>query len=341
MNNQFSNGRVLRILAAVAGIVFGALALAPAQEIQVESRFLFVFCTSKDMKARIPATQLEMNMLLSTGLHGELHAGDSVGVWTFGKEVKTGQFPLLRWMPDDAATVAAAINKFIGKQSYWQTNDFRMLMPYLQSVVDGSPRLTILIFCDGESPFAGSLYDTGINPAFMQRSIDSKKAKQPFVIVMRSQHGRYVGCSVNFPPGMVSLPDFPPLPSPPRPSAPADVPAPKPVTPLVIVGTHIETNWDAYRSAVANPARPASTSPSRPDAVASAPANAIVSSGTAGGAVVATNISMTVDRSGKRGMGLLALMAGVLVGGIALAIWLISRSGRGDGGSLISRSMKK
>src|SRR3954462_2784015 len=151
MSKIFPGGLSIRIGAAIAGLFIAVSAWAQTAETPVEGRFLFVFCTSKDMKARIPATQKEMNTLLSTALRGQIQPGDSIGVWTFGRKVGVGQFPLLRWMPDDAATIAAGINKFIGKQSYSQTNDFRILQPYLDSVVAGSTRVTILIFCDGES----------------------------------------------------------------------------------------------------------------------------------------------------------------------------------------------
>ena len=45
--------------------------------------------------------------------------------------------------------------------------------------------------------------------------------------MLRSQLGKFVGCTVNFPPGNLNLPEFPPLPLPP----PAPVPRPVVVAP--------------------------------------------------------------------------------------------------------------
>ncbi|HXF10745.1 MAG TPA: hypothetical protein VN625_08180, partial [Desulfuromonadaceae bacterium] len=235
-------------------------------------------------------------------------------------------------------SIAGAINKFIGKQYYSQTNDFEALKPYLDAVIGGSSRLTVIIFCDGETPITGTPYDQSINPIFQQRLPELKRAKQPFVVVLRTQLGKYVSCSVNFPPGMISLPDFPPLTPPPAPAPPVAAPLPsRSATPLVIVGTHIETNWEAYRSALTNP-RPAAP-PAAPRAEGASAPPAVSSTTPAG--MAATNAPATPGKSGGTAKALLALFAGILVGGIALAVWLISRSGGGDGGSLISRSMEK
>ena len=107
--------------------------------------------------------------------------------------------------------------------------------------MQGSERLTVLIFCDGKGEIHGTPYDTGINQVFQQRQKERQKARLPIVIGLRSQHGQYVGCMVSFPPEPVSLPEFPPLPenapAPPVVNAPA--PPPPIVPPLIIVGTTI------------------------------------------------------------------------------------------------------
>jgi hypothetical protein len=75
--------------------------------------------------------------------------------------------------------------------------------------------------------------------------------QQPFVVVVRTQNGEFVGATVNLPPGNLDFPPFPPLPqdlqaAPPNsPSPPAVVVPPPPVIvqpPLVIVGTNVITN---------------------------------------------------------------------------------------------------
>ena len=209
-------------------------------------RFLFIFDTSADMKPRLPAVQAEVNELLATSLGGRLRTGDSLGVWTFDRDLRAGQFPLQYWRPEDAVTMAASINQFIRKQPYANATRFDALQPQLNQVIQNSARLTVLIFCDGENELKWTPYAAGINQIFQQRLAEQKRTRQPFVLVFRAQLGQYAGCAVNFPPGMVSVPEFPPLPVPPAlvkmpPPAPAVKPPIGP--PLIMVGTKVETNW--------------------------------------------------------------------------------------------------
>ena len=222
----------------------------------VPNRWLLVFDTSSGMKQRVPEVQAEINNLFSRGMGGRLQPRDSIGIWTFDRTPRTGQFPLLSWAPENAAAIAADINKFIGSQRYANSARFDTLMPLLEQVVKDSGRLTVVIFCDGTGAITNTPYDASINRLFQERQAQQKKARQPFVIVLRAQLGKYTGCSVNFSPGMVNLPDFPPLPPLPGPlvtntvaaanPAPATTPQPQPPpvgVPLIIVGTNVGTNW--------------------------------------------------------------------------------------------------
>ena len=224
------------------------------------ARFLFIFDTSSEMKRRQAAVQAEVTQLLATSMGGQLHAGDSIGMWTFGQELGTTPFPQLRWLPEDAATIASEINKFVGKQGFSGKTRFSALQPRLNQVIQGSGRLTVLIFSDGGDDINWTPYDAGINQVFKQRAAEQKNTRQPFVLVFRTQQGQYTGCTMNFPPGMVSIPEFPPLPAPPAPPAPTNPPPPPPPTPtnppppapevkppvgppLIIIGTTVHTNW--------------------------------------------------------------------------------------------------
>ncbi len=305
----------------------------PAPQIN-DSRFLFIFDTSADMKKRLPAVQAEVNELLSTSLGGRLHAGDSLGVWTFDRDLRTGQFPLQHWNPEDAVTIASDINKFAGKQHYANGTRFGALQPQLDQLIQNSARLTVLIFCDGSDEIKWTPFDTGINQIFQQRLAEQKKARQPFVLVLRTQFGQYAGCTVNFPPGMVSVPEFPPLPQPAPPSTPPpSTPPPAPVStpppvgpPLIIIGTKVETNWPS------EPAPPPATNPATV-----MPTNVVPASPT--NPVVATNSAAPPPEPDHRGA--LAIGGALLIAAGALIARAVSRSRQNDRGSLISRSMRK
>jgi hypothetical protein len=234
-------------------LVFAALLagtfLAPALRAQpaarnVDSRFLLIFETSSDMKKRLPAVQEALNKILAASTNGQLHSGDSIGVWTFDQDLHTGQFPLRYWEPDNAPMIASNITKFVSKQHYSKKTDFDALQPLLNQVMQDSERLTVLIFCDGKGEIHGTPYDPGINQVFQERQSERQEERLPIVIGLRSQRGQYAGCRVSFPPQPVSLPEFPPLPE--AAHAPSDADASvssnlaqSSVPSLIIIGTTI------------------------------------------------------------------------------------------------------
>jgi hypothetical protein len=247
----------------------------PGRQI-TDSRFLFIFSTSADMKKLLPAVQAEVNNLMSTGMGGQFRPGDGIGVWTFDQDLRTGQFPLQHWRPDDAQKIASSINKFIGKQHYANGTRFNALQPQLNQVVQNSGRLTVLIFCDGGDEIKWTPYDDSINQVFQQRLAEQKRTRQPFVLVLRTQLGQYAGCTMNFPPGMVSIPEFPPPPAPPAPvikPPPAPVAKPPPIgPPLIIIGTKVETNWPPAPA----PSLPTNRAPMTPtNVINAAPTNSV------------------------------------------------------------------
>ena len=239
-HQKITGRRALFPAVLLAGVLMIPTLLAqPAQK--VDNRFLLIFDTSSDMKQRLPAVQQALDTLLAAGGNRQLHSGDSIGVWTFDQNLHKGQFPLQYWKPEVAPAIASNITKFVKKQHYVNKTGFDALQPSLNQVVQGSERLTVLIFCDGQGEIHGTPYDTGIIQVFQQRQKERSKGRLPIVIGLRSQHGEYVGCMVSFPPEPVSLPEFPPLPevphatlvtnTPPPPSPPRSIP------PLIIIGT--------------------------------------------------------------------------------------------------------
>lgn len=209
MDNKKHSGRFY-YCARIFAVLLAGVFLIPASHAQqtVQNRYLLIFDTSADMKKRVPMMQKALDNLFLTGLNGQLQPGDSIGIWTFGQELSTGQFHLISWVPDEAATVAKDINSFIGKQHYAKTAGFGALQPLMNKVVQDSDRLTMLIFCDGETPMSGTPYDAGINQIFQQRQAAQKTAKQPFIIVLRAQLGQYVGCTMIFRPNRRTFPPF-------------------------------------------------------------------------------------------------------------------------------------
>ncbi len=213
-------------------------------------RWLLIFDTSATMKKRLPATETALEQLLYNSANGQMESGDSVAVWTFGDEINS-QFPVSTWNPSHAAAFKSSLVNYLKKQRYRRTSHLAILETPLKHVVAGSRRLTIIIFTDGQSEMTGTPYDQGINQTIRQTQEERKKNRQPYAILMRTQFGQFVGCTLNFPPGNFDFPAFPPVPPPPVPvPAPIVATQPKPVVAtqppvvpaLVIVGTNVGTN---------------------------------------------------------------------------------------------------
>ncbi|HTY88785.1 MAG TPA: hypothetical protein VMB80_15055 [Candidatus Acidoferrum sp.] len=230
----------LLLTAWLAGLFAGPSWAAQPETRKVENRFLLIFNTSSEMKRRLPAVQKAViGLLVNCTARGELAAGDTLGIWTYDQELRTGQFPLQQWTPDDAAAIASNVTAFVQGQHYAKKSRIDAVVPLLNQVVRTSERLTVVVFCDGFGEIKGTPYDTGINQIFQQRQADRQKARLPIAIALRSQLGQYVDCVVSFPPQPITLPAFPPLPPEPSPPQPAPAAAPpRPVAPpLIIIGT--------------------------------------------------------------------------------------------------------
>jgi hypothetical protein len=371
-NKFLRGGRIITALLAGVFLISKTPAQPAAQP--VENRFLLVFDTSSNMKKRLPAMEKALNTLLATNMRGQLHAGDSIGVWTFDRELHSGQFPLQRWLPENAATIASNITRFVTKQRYSKKTSFDALQPYLNWVAQNSDRLTVLIFCDGDGEITWTPFDSGINQFFQQRQAERKKARQPFILVLRSQLGNYVGCTMNFPPDLVNLPEFPPLPLPPEPKPspplepesmlpPTNQPPPVVAPPLIIIGTKAGTNLPPPESTPVPPQAtnvianvetnlPSPAGPLKPTNMpAFPPANFVAQTNApatpltnfvARTIVAQTNVAAPPPKnSGLSSKKALAIGAAFLVLAGALTALMLGRSRKANHGSLITRSMNK
>jgi hypothetical protein len=236
----------------VAALLALALFLSASVHALAQERFLFIFDTSSAMKKRLPAVETELTGLFASNLSGSMHSGDSVAVWTFGTKLNAGTYPQFTWQPANGMAAVTNIMTFLGQQDYWGETHFDALQPLLDRVISHSERLTIVIFCDGEGEVHWTPYDDGINDSMKHAVAERKKHRQPELMVLRTQHGRYAGGTVTFPPSLPIIPPFPAAPvappSVPVPvlAAPAAVPPPAPsLPPMIIVGTSAGTDITA------------------------------------------------------------------------------------------------
>jgi hypothetical protein len=349
MNIKLHQKKIFRraciFAALIAGIFLVPALRAQPTEKTVQSRFLFIFDTSSAMKNRVEATQKAVQAMLVTSLSGHLHSGDSIGVWTFSQDLQMGNYPLQIWNADKAPVISSSLTTFVGDQHYGKTASFTALQPLLNEVVQGSERLTVLIFCDGSAKVSGTPFDDGINHAIQGKLGDQNKAHAPFIVLLRSQLGKFTGCAMSFPPGPLNIPEFPPLPSPPpRPPPKLANPPPPVITSivpsLIIIGTKVSINLPPpeTNSPPTNALPPVVPPPSatvQPTNPVAPPTNQVIAKITAPAPV---NPPGPPDNSGSGNKKLLVIGAGLLSAAIALGIVMWLRSHRKDT-SLITRSM--
>jgi hypothetical protein len=349
--NFFRRAQIFSVLLAV--ILPVVVVAQPAQRTE-PGRFLFVFNTSSAMKSRVEAVQKAVQAMLITSMRGHLHAGDSIGVWTLGQELAAGNYPLQIWDPDKASMIASNLMTVIGSQHYGKTANFAALPPLLNEVVKGSERLTVLIFCDGSETITGTPFDAAMNQMIQEKLASQAKVPAPFIVLLRSQLGKYVGGTVSFPPAPLNIVEFPPLPAPPSPPPPQK---PKPTNPsppaviptivpsLFITGTTVSTSQPPTEiippptnepppSAAPPPvlpAQPTNLSPPEP----TNPAGAIITPPPPPTKAPASPSAPSVDDGSKKFLAVgVALLGALLLLGILVRL----RSHRKDT-SLITRSM--
>lgn len=353
----FAAARWLCALLALLALL--ALPLnAPAQPTRPE-RWLLVFDLSSAMKKRLPATEEVLKNLFATGAEGRLQAGDNIGVWTYDRRIRSGQFPIAVWNPQEATTLTTNLIAFLRSQPFSADSQMAVLQPGLGSVIASSERLTIVIFCDGSSDITATPYDNGINQSFADAFAERKKSRQPFVVLIRTLSGKYIGCTVNFPPGTLNIPPFlaPPPPAvtnpPPAVVVAPTKPLPTVVPDLIIVGTKVgtsdvalaqtvlppKTNAPAIESPksvaaanIAAPAMPVIHTNSLPITAPTPVAVQIPSPAPATNAVAATTHERNISPLIYIGVSLLAV--------VSLVVVLIVRAARRPQSSLISSSMQ-
>ncbi|MGD1088482.1 MAG: hypothetical protein ABR955_07120 [Verrucomicrobiota bacterium] len=344
MNNQTRPPKIVQS-ARIVFALFATILLIPALYAQpepqkIQNRFLLIFDTSSLMKKCLPTTRVAVKKLLFSMMDGQLQPGDTIGVWTFAKEVGPGRFPLQQWQPENAATIAANITAFVESQRYRKSTDFEATMLLLSAIVEDSDRLTVLIFCDGDGEMNHTPFDDAINKMFEKNRRPLQKALQPFVVVLRSQTGVYVGYTVNSAAGPPDFPQFPPIPQAPEVTPPNPPPPPAPVViapPLIIIGTNVGTNLPPH----ASPAPKLEMTNSQSSAaqtnlvaetnVVFTPAKTIIAQ---------TNTAApSPENAGISSGSALKIGVTLFIGAVALVTLMICRARKADRSSLITRSM--
>src|SRR6185436_19666862 len=86
---------------------------APRPAANEGSRFLFVVETSTAMLPFEHAGRQVVFDLIFSGANGQMQSGDTIGIWTFGDDLRAGVFPMQGWTPEHKLQLAGQVGLFL------------------------------------------------------------------------------------------------------------------------------------------------------------------------------------------------------------------------------------
>ena len=99
-------------------------AIAPAT--LSSNRFLFVVDISAGMRSHSADIRGAVETILRSSANGQLHPGDTIGVWTFNEDIHTGLLPLQTWVPQDSEEIILRTSEFLRQQHFDKRSRFNV-----------------------------------------------------------------------------------------------------------------------------------------------------------------------------------------------------------------------
>ena len=198
------------------------------------------------MRDRVKGIETVTYDLLTTAMHGNLRAGDTIGIWTFNNELRADEAPLLEWSPETAQSIMQHTMLFIDKHSYEKTAAFGDVLTNMLRVIKNSDVITVVLISDGTDPISGTPFDARLAAYYKTNRQPQKRAHMPVVTLFRGEKGTLTTNTVALAPQLLDIPAVPPPPVVVKAVVPIPAPVapPKPVPSLVIIGKKAETTFN-------------------------------------------------------------------------------------------------
>ena len=182
------------LLLATAGLFCPELARAqtnppPAKPETVSNRYLILVETSKAMLKRGEGTLAAVDALIKNGMQGQMHGGDTLGMWTYSDKLHLGEFPLQTWTPANKSTVARNADYFLRRQKFEKKPRVAEVLPTLQELIKDSDFITVLLFNSGSGKISGTPFDKEINTSWASWASEQEKKNMPILTVLRATRG--------------------------------------------------------------------------------------------------------------------------------------------------------
>lgn len=158
-------------------------------------RYLIVAETSRSMATKQHAALKALGELIASGMRGEARPGDSLGIWTFNTELRTGEFPLRQWTASNSSEIAENAVKFLKSRPPQQGARLDCAVEPLLQLAAGSAGLTVVLISTGQ-PIRGTPFDTELNTVTSRWKSYQDQKNLPFITVLRAQQGRFTDFAV-------------------------------------------------------------------------------------------------------------------------------------------------
>jgi hypothetical protein len=145
--------------------------------------------TSSALKKKSADAIREVENILHTAASGQIHMGDTIGLWTFNETLYAGKFPLQQWGHDNGDEIALRAGAFLKEQKFEKTSHLEPALSGMQQVVKGSDIITIFIVSDGSGRMQSTPFDDQINAQYQQNVQEMKKDPQPIITVLQARNG--------------------------------------------------------------------------------------------------------------------------------------------------------
>jgi hypothetical protein len=159
-------------------------------------RYLLVVETSQAMQSRADVMLQAVHELLSTGMDNHARPSDTLGIWTFNRDLYAGFFPLETWSPGALNQITLRALTFLRTVKYANQPSFDPILPELARLVRDSEPLTVILISGGLVRVRGTPFDSQINDAYASWLPRLPKARRLFLTALHASHGRITGYSV-------------------------------------------------------------------------------------------------------------------------------------------------
>ncbi|HEX3800661.1 MAG TPA: hypothetical protein VH413_18350 [Verrucomicrobiae bacterium] len=192
------------------------------------SRFLFIVDTSAPLQAHAADILKVINDLLVSAANGQIHAGDSIGLWTFDQDVHS-DLPLQVWPVTGQAGIAQRTTDFLKLQLADKTprpaappsrgkpvfapapppakpSRLDLVLPDLFNLIQVSDTITVFLISTGDAQMRGTPFDSEINSQYQQDVKDMRGNRMPIVTILQARGGKILHYTLNALPWPIVMP---------------------------------------------------------------------------------------------------------------------------------------